>query len=183
MDHWRAANSLHEGRKYHFKVPNQHERLLYCKHWQKKLEKNSTIDINYEVCDLIASLTQGFTFAYLQELLVQTLLTMVRGQVAPAKSIRAEDVADNSRAVDEMEKDLNFARVDRASETQVTGVKPEPRYEDSTRYSAIPKHLLDNPFVSIICDQVAILGKDIKDDVASVTEPQINEDMAEEGVN
>ncbi len=42
------------------------------------MEKNDRIDFSDEICDLVVKLTEGFSFAYLQELLVQTLLIMAR---------------------------------------------------------------------------------------------------------
>ena len=66
-------------RKFHFKTPSEHERRLYCQYWQSKLQSNPDIDFTYEVCQAVAAATEGFTFAYLKELFVQTLLIYVSG--------------------------------------------------------------------------------------------------------
>ena len=50
-----------------------------CQYWQAKLESNPHIDFTYEVCQAVAAATEGFTFAYLKELFVQTLLVYVSG--------------------------------------------------------------------------------------------------------
>lgn len=66
-------------RKYHFKIPGEEERRLYTSYWRKKLLKNQTVDFPEELCDVIAQLSEGFSFAYLKELFVMALLSLVRG--------------------------------------------------------------------------------------------------------
>ncbi|KAM0708389.1 hypothetical protein Q7P35_005040 [Cladosporium inversicolor] len=66
-------------RKFHFKTPSEQERRLYCQYWQSKLQSNLDINFTYEVCQAVAAATEGFTFAYLKELFVQTLLVYVSG--------------------------------------------------------------------------------------------------------
>lgn len=66
-------------RKYHFKLPGERERRLYAEYWRGKLVANQTVDFPEEVCGYIAKLTEGFSFAYLKELFVMALLSLVRG--------------------------------------------------------------------------------------------------------
>lgn len=66
-------------RKYHFKIPGEEERRLYTEYWRKKLLKNETVEFPEELCNVIAKLSEGFSFAYLKELFVMALLTLVRG--------------------------------------------------------------------------------------------------------
>lgn len=66
-------------RKYHFKIPGEEERRLYTEYWRKKLLKNETVDFPEKLCDVIAQLSEGFSFAYLKELFVMSLLSLVRG--------------------------------------------------------------------------------------------------------
>lgn len=66
-------------RKYHFKIPGGEERRLYTEYWRKKLLKNQTVDFPEELCDVISKLSEGFSFAYLKELFVMALLSLVRG--------------------------------------------------------------------------------------------------------
>ena len=54
---------------------------MYCQYWQTKLQPNPDIDFTYEVCQAVAAATDGFTFAYLKELFVQTLLVYIGGGV------------------------------------------------------------------------------------------------------
>ncbi|KAF2627571.1 P-loop containing nucleoside triphosphate hydrolase protein [Macroventuria anomochaeta] len=66
-------------RKYHFKIPEEEERRLYVEYWRKKLLKNDTVEFPEELCGVIAKLSEGFSFAYLKELFVMALLSLVRG--------------------------------------------------------------------------------------------------------
>lgn len=67
-------------RKYHFKIPGEEERRLYTEYWRKKLlQQNETVEFPEELCSVIAKLSEGFSFAYLKELFVMALLSLVRG--------------------------------------------------------------------------------------------------------
>ena len=64
-----------------FQIPTdvlQDERVLYCEYWRKKLEKKQAIDFPEELCPAIADITGDFSFAYLQEAFVATLLDIAR---------------------------------------------------------------------------------------------------------
>ncbi|KAF2450896.1 P-loop containing nucleoside triphosphate hydrolase protein [Karstenula rhodostoma CBS 690.94] len=67
-------------RKYHFRLPGEKERTLYAEYWrQKLLRRNDGLEFPEELCEVIAQLTEGFSFAYLKELFVMALLSLVRG--------------------------------------------------------------------------------------------------------
>jgi transitional endoplasmic reticulum ATPase len=66
-------------RKYHFKIPGEEERRAYAEYWRKKLLKNETVQFPEDLCGVIAKLSEGFSFAYLKELFVMALLSLVRG--------------------------------------------------------------------------------------------------------
>lgn len=62
-------------RKYLFPLPSESERILYCSYWRSKLVKrNVKIEFPKKLCPAIASITDEFSFAYLQEAFVATLL-------------------------------------------------------------------------------------------------------------
>jgi transitional endoplasmic reticulum ATPase len=65
-------------RKYYFPDPNQKERVAYCRFWQKKLADNHDIEFPDELCDAIAGITDKFSFAYMQEAFVASLLAIAR---------------------------------------------------------------------------------------------------------
>ncbi|TFK55460.1 P-loop containing nucleoside triphosphate hydrolase protein [Heliocybe sulcata] len=64
-------------RKYLFDDPDLEERALYCKYWQKKLENNDAVDFPDDLVTEVAKLTDKFSFAYLKEAFVSTLVLLV----------------------------------------------------------------------------------------------------------
>lgn len=68
-------------RKYLFPLPNEHERTLYCEFWRKKLESKPKIDFPKKLCAAMAHITPAFSFAFLQECFVATLLVLARGEI------------------------------------------------------------------------------------------------------
>ena len=84
-------------RKYHFKLPGEQERKLYAEYWREKLlAKNEGLEFPESLCDVVASLTEGFSFAYLKELFVMALLGMVRGFKGDDFEIVEKDEADSA---------------------------------------------------------------------------------------
>jgi transitional endoplasmic reticulum ATPase len=67
-------------RKYHFKIPSEQERRSYAMYWRNKLLKNDTVEFPEEVADIVALLTEGFSFAYMKELFVMALLPSSEAQ-------------------------------------------------------------------------------------------------------
>ncbi|PBL02323.1 P-loop containing nucleoside triphosphate hydrolase protein [Armillaria gallica] len=63
-------------RKFLFDDPDQDERTLYAKYWQKKLETNDDISFPDSLVDEIAAATNRFSFAYLKEAFVSSLVTL-----------------------------------------------------------------------------------------------------------
>ena len=65
-------------RKYLFPLPSNEERVLYCQYWREKLKNKPAIKFPKKLCPAIAGITQEFSFAYLKEAFVATLLTIAR---------------------------------------------------------------------------------------------------------
>ena len=65
-------------RKYLFPFPSEIERVLYCNYWREKLKAKPSIKFPKKLCIAIAGITQEFSFAYLKEAFVATLLTIAR---------------------------------------------------------------------------------------------------------
>ncbi|ROV88320.1 hypothetical protein VSDG_09441 [Cytospora chrysosperma] len=65
-------------RKYLFDNPNVEERTMYCQFWQNKLKDNKDVAFPDKLCNAIASITYDFSFAYMQEAFVATLLAIAR---------------------------------------------------------------------------------------------------------
>lgn len=65
-------------RKYLFPNPDEKERSQYMKYWQAKLADNKDVDFPDTLCPAVAKITKGFSFAYLQEAMVASLLALAR---------------------------------------------------------------------------------------------------------
>jgi len=63
-------------RKYLFDDPDLEERTLYCRYWQKKLQSNKNVSYPDELVDEIAKSTEQFSFAYLKEVFVSSLVLL-----------------------------------------------------------------------------------------------------------
>ena len=64
-------------RKYHFTLPAHAERVRYAEYWRSKLIKNRKVDFPDGLASAIADLTDGFSFAYLKEAFITSLLAIV----------------------------------------------------------------------------------------------------------
>ena len=66
-------------RKYLFPLPSEHERTLYCQYWRTRLQ-NKKVDVEFppKICPAVAIITDGFSFAYLQEAFVASLLAIAQ---------------------------------------------------------------------------------------------------------
>jgi transitional endoplasmic reticulum ATPase len=85
-------------RKYLFPNPNEPQRVLYAQYWQKKLESNKDVDFPDTLCGAIAGITDGFSFAYIQEAMVASLLAIA------ARSDSDHDSEDGSSGDDDLDK-------------------------------------------------------------------------------
>ncbi|EMC91329.1 hypothetical protein BAUCODRAFT_39496 [Baudoinia panamericana UAMH 10762] len=82
-------------RKYLFPQPNEHERTLYCEFWHRKLQDNPLVDFPEALVAPMAHITAGFSFAFLQECFVTSLLTLARDE---------DEDDEHSRFSDDLEK-------------------------------------------------------------------------------
>jgi len=64
-------------RKYNFEDPDRDERLLYTKYWQGKLINNDEVEFPDRLAVEVADLTYGFSFAYLKECFVSSLVLLL----------------------------------------------------------------------------------------------------------
>jgi len=98
-------------RKYHFKVPDRDARVAYGRYWREKMGYSSSSscstttaateglrgwDFPEQICDVVAAVTEGFSFAYMKELFVTSLMTLAR---------RSTTTGGNGMDVDEDEDD------------------------------------------------------------------------------
>ena len=81
-------------RKYLFPDPSMEERVRYCEFWRRKLEDNEDVEFPVKLDRAIASITKGFSFAYIQEAFVTALL-----------AIASSGDEDDNEALDEEEEE------------------------------------------------------------------------------
>ena len=65
-------------RKYLFPEPDMEQRVQYCEFWRHKLADNEEIEFPVKLNKAIASITKGFSFAYMQEAFVAALLEIAK---------------------------------------------------------------------------------------------------------
>lgn len=168
-------------RKYHFKIPGTRERVLYCEYWKKKLERNSNIDFDPKICTVVAELTDGFSFAYLKELFVQTLLTIVGGRESEldhddndsGEEISEGELVDIAEEAKIVEGSAKLAVREKLTSNAADSKtdKAEKKAELKAPTVEIPQHLQSNPLMRILQKQALALWKDMdnsKDEEAGV---------------
>ncbi|KAF2132185.1 P-loop containing nucleoside triphosphate hydrolase protein [Dothidotthia symphoricarpi CBS 119687] len=136
-------------RKYYFPDPNFDERVQYAKFWQGKLEDNKDLDFPDKLCSKIAEITDKFSFAYMQEAFVASLLAIA------ARGGKDEDVMEGEKHhwaghMDPLTNAEQMAWVDRFDrETE----KPDAEVDSLELWKEMQK-------------QVKILKEEIKEDGA-----------------
>ncbi|KAL9118855.1 MAG: hypothetical protein Q9187_004591 [Circinaria calcarea] len=78
-------------RKYYFPDPNMEQRVKYCEYWQNKLSDNDDIEFPEEICTAVANITDGFSFAYIQEAFVGALLVIANEDKLFVPSEKGDD--------------------------------------------------------------------------------------------
>lgn len=159
-------------RKYHYKLPGEQERKLYCQYWQRKLHGNSKIELNDDINEIVAKLTEGFSFAYMKELFVQALLTIVSGRAddqGEVQDLNVEQVASETKVLE------NPAKLAKDGERTDTGgsAAGEGHVVAAGRKVPeidVPDHLRSNALLRVLQKQVTALLNDMdnsKDEDAS----------------
>ncbi|KAK3618873.1 hypothetical protein LTR56_024387 [Elasticomyces elasticus] len=151
-------------RKYHYKLPGHQERVLYCEYWRKKLSKRGDLEFGDEVCELVARLTSGFSFAYMKELFVQALLALVGGR-ADDEDVDISDAASSLKGLDDSTK---LAKGEETTESTADDASAEKTEEVKSSKVAhkipeveIPEHLQDNVLLRVLKKQILALVKDM----------------------
>jgi SpoVK/Ycf46/Vps4 family AAA+-type ATPase len=156
-------------RKYHFNLPGEAERAAYAEFWKQKLVDSDMVDFQEELCEVIAKLTEGFSFAYLKELFVIVLLTIARGgtgdeveeevPVAPETS-PSEDghvVVEHEDAKGESGDDGEKKEEDNEEEKEAEKPAPPPEIKRVMPEVEIPESLRDNVLLKVVKCQIKML--------------------------
>ena len=109
-------------RKYLFPLPSEDERVLYCNYWREKLKNKPSIDFPKKLCVAIAGITQDFSFAYMKEAFVATLLTIANRRTEDARRCGGEGDGDldEYELWREMKKTVKLLREDMGSRSKRT---------------------------------------------------------------
>ena len=163
-------------RKYHFRLPSLAEREMYARYWRSKLlanpNKGAPLDFPEEVCALIAQYTEGFSFAYLKELFVSSLLALARSG-GVFKEEEHEDpvesdtlsaagtdpvVVETPAAEDEKPKcdKCKVCKVHRKENRKKNAV-PKSKPKPTIPKVDIPEHLTDNILLKFVRAQAQVL--------------------------
>lgn len=101
-------------RKYLFPLPSEEERVLYCDFWRERLKgKHVKIEFPKKLCSAVALITDGFSFAYMQEAFVASLLAIAQrrseslDEGKEKKKEKVEGGGDGNDGDDDGDKDLD----------------------------------------------------------------------------
>ena len=67
-------------RKYRFDLPSHEDRVRYAQFWRSKLSRNKKVAFPESLSQAFADQTEGFSFAYLKEVFITSLLLIVGAQ-------------------------------------------------------------------------------------------------------
>lgn len=95
-------------RKYNFPIPNFEERVLYAEFWRKKLQDKEAVHFPQALSPKIAKITEDFSFAYMKEAFIATLLALARN--GPNGSGKDDKDLDDLPFWKEMQKEVKILR-------------------------------------------------------------------------
>lgn len=96
-------------RKYLFPDPDMEQRVQYCDYWRHKLCDNEDIEFPEVLDKAIASITKGFSFAYIQEAFVAALLAIANADDDDDETeVGSEDEDDDSNLDDKYLDEKSF---------------------------------------------------------------------------
>ena len=113
-------------RKYLFPNPSEGERNLYCRFWRERLKKKKVeVEFPMRICPAVAMITDGFSFAYMQEAFVATLLAIAQGrsdalddeEVRQAEGDGGDNDLDEYELWRELKKTIKALRDDMSNDT------------------------------------------------------------------
>lgn len=117
-------------RKYLFPDPDMKQRIQYCKFWQRKLKDNKDIEFPDKLLSPIADLTDGFSFAYMQEAFVSTLLK-IANEAEEASGLSQKILDKNAINLSELEDELVVIEKTTAAEKKAIGLFDYRAMEDN----------------------------------------------------
>jgi hypothetical protein len=77
---------------------------MYCQFWREKLRNNPSVEFPNKLCEPIACITKSFSFAYMQEAFVATLLEIARHSDSDMGSAYGKKEEDKCPDDDELDR-------------------------------------------------------------------------------
>ncbi|KAF2864830.1 P-loop containing nucleoside triphosphate hydrolase protein [Massariosphaeria phaeospora] len=167
-------------RKYHYKLPGQAERTAYAAYWRAKLLQNEVVEFPEALCGVIGQLTKGFSFAYLKELFVMALLSLVRGfkgddfemvQVEDAAASRPASPPEPSSTADTCScaqtcnacgKLVEAAQKQRADEAAAAAKLEAEAERLVVPMVEVPEALAENTLLKVVRYQIRVLQEEME---------------------
>lgn len=159
-------------RKYHFRVPDAEARVAYCRYWQEKMRDSAAaavagleLEFPNELCGVVAGVTEGFSFAYMKELFVTSLMTLARRSTCvegDGMQVDDEDVASETGSgvvVDAPEGETKQGESEgkEGKEGDAKEEKKKPKPKRVMPEVEIPESLRDNVFLAVVLAEAKML--------------------------
>jgi transitional endoplasmic reticulum ATPase len=183
-------------RKFAFELPDHKARERYAQYWRSKLAHNEEVDFPVEICGLAAELTVDFSFAYLKELFISTLLTVSKGvrdedvewDVINDKSTSASDSGEEISTTEATEVPSTTDKDDKATKTKDTDKKDDKKKAEEKPLRkkrevpkiAVPEDLKKNVFLAVLQQQAKLLIKDMDNSEEEETKEKEKKEKEEE---
>ncbi|KLU91277.1 hypothetical protein MAPG_09798 [Magnaporthiopsis poae ATCC 64411] len=146
-------------RKYHYGLPAYAQRAEYARYWRKNFEGSEDVDFPEEACDIIAQITEGYSFAYMKELFISSLMDLARGgtgeDTEDTEEAAAAKTAEKPHAVPAAEQGVSVGEGGGVLKDVVTTTNK--RMPEIT----VPEFLRDNKFLRIVRKQAKLLLSEI----------------------
>ncbi|TGO87430.1 hypothetical protein BPOR_0226g00030 [Botrytis porri] len=169
-------------RKYCFRVPNEEERRAYVEFWRGKSggDEGDMVDFGEDVCSLIVKMTEGFSFAYLKEMFIVTLLSIARSATGAgddgveeekesfttastsiSTSTPTDDgvVFERDDSMESVFRNFQPTTCDTEQTAEQTAEQTKPR--KTLPKVDIPEHLINNVFLNALVAQAKMLVEEM----------------------
>ncbi|KAF5387729.1 hypothetical protein D9615_000556 [Tricholomella constricta] len=112
-------------RKFKFDDPDREERVLYAKYWQNKLKDNKNISFPDQLLEDIADATEQFSFAYLKEAFVSSLVELASQEGDDKPTFEALIKAQIKTLKKELDRGVLPAPVSSSMKSMTTSAAPK----------------------------------------------------------
>ena len=120
-------------RKYNFPLPSFDERVLYSEFWRKKLQDKEPVDFPKVLSPEIARITEDFSFAYMKEAFIATLLGLARA--GPKNGGKDDKGIDDLPFWKEMQKEVKILRDEMRTKQEAVEIALPPQFNTATAVS------------------------------------------------